>query len=411
MDHGQRSVGRSDRIANSGQVAEAHRVVDRVARPDPAAAKLDHRDPHGARIDGGDHTGPIGCNGADDRRRRQMAVGVVDKIRRPAEGGGHAPEDVRSAAGGKRRGDLVLAVGGVGSQSGQRQQFPAERKGHRIEPRIHGFSGEKIDRIQDFNGVAGGPRQGLVHVGDQGAGGHAGAVGDRHQALRQRAGVLVGGHERAGAGLDVEHQAGEPGGELLGQDRGGNQRDRFDRRGHVADRVQALVGGRQIRRLADDGAAHLRHHRSQRRQIGLGAVTGDRIELVERPPGMAQAAPGDHRNPGATGRQRRRQQQRDVVADAAGGVLVERRAVQLRPVEDIAGIAHRLGEKYALFGRHAVEEDGHGESGDLAFGHRAVGQTFDQEGDLVAGEWAAVPLPSDNLLRQHHLVPRRRSCR
>ena len=39
-----------------------------------------------------------------------------------------------------------------------------------------------------------------------------------------------------------------PGGELLRQDRGGDQRHRFDRRGDVADGVETLVGGRERRR-------------------------------------------------------------------------------------------------------------------------------------------------------------------
>ena len=62
-------------------------------------------------------------------------------------------------------------------------------------------------------------------------------------------------HEGAGAGLHVEDQALQPGGELLREDRGGDERHGFDRRRHVADRIEAPVGGRELRRLPDDGAA------------------------------------------------------------------------------------------------------------------------------------------------------------
>ena len=67
-------------------------------------------------------------------------------------------------------------------------------------------------------------------------------------------------HEGAGAGLHVHHEALQAGGELLRQDRGGDERDRFDRRGDVADRVEPLVGGRELGGLADDRAAGLGDH-------------------------------------------------------------------------------------------------------------------------------------------------------
>ena len=53
--------------------------------------------------------------------------------------------------------------------------------------------------------------------------------------------------------------ASRPGRELLRQDRGGDQRNRFDRRGDVADGVEAAVGRREVGGLADDGAAGLAH--------------------------------------------------------------------------------------------------------------------------------------------------------
>ena len=61
----------------------------------------------------------------------------------------------------------------------------------------------------------------------------------------------------------------EAAGELLGQDRGGDQRDALDRRRDVADRVEPAVGGRQIVGLADDGAADLAHDLAQPLEVGL----------------------------------------------------------------------------------------------------------------------------------------------
>ena len=52
-------------------------------------------------------------------------------------------------------------------------------------------------------------------------------------------------HERAAADLDVEHQRAGALGDLLAHDRRGDQRDRLDGAGHVAQRVELLVRRRQ----------------------------------------------------------------------------------------------------------------------------------------------------------------------
>jgi hypothetical protein len=192
----------------------------------------------------------------------------------------------------------------------------------------------------------------------------------------------------------------QPGGELLGQDRGGDEVDRFDCAGDVANGVEAAVGGGDVGGLADDGAAGLAHHAAQGVEVGLGRVAGDGVELVERAPGMAEAAAGDHRDVGAAGGQRRAEHERDVVADATGGVLVHHRAGQV-PGEGIARVAHGLGQRHALRGVHAAEEDGHGEGGDLALGDAARGQALDHEADLGGREGSSVALGGDHLLGEH----------
>ena len=71
---------------------------------------------------------------------------------------------------------------------------------------------------------------------------------------------------------------------------------------------------------------------------------------------------------GAAGGDDGREHQRDVVADAAGRVLVHDRAVDARPVEDVAGIAHGERQRDGLLARQAVEEDRHGKGRDLSLG-------------------------------------------
>ena len=111
--------------------------------------------------------------------------------------------------------------------------------------------------LADLDRVAGRVAEALAHLGEQGRGRQARAVGDADDAAGQGLGALVRRHEGAGAGLDVHDQRLQAAGELLGQDRGGDQRDALDRRGDVADGVEAAVGGREIVGLADDGAASL----------------------------------------------------------------------------------------------------------------------------------------------------------
>jgi hypothetical protein len=91
--------------------------------------------------------------------------------------------------------------------------------------------------------------------------------------------------------LTSMHERVEPGGELLGEDRGDDQRDRLDGGGRVAQRVQAPVGGRQVGGLADDRAARLFDHRAEAVEVGRGLVAGDRVELVERAAGVPEPRP------------------------------------------------------------------------------------------------------------------------
>ena len=120
--------------------------------------------------------------------------------------------------------------------------------------------------------VARGRAEHAVHVGEQRDGRQAGGDRDVDQRARQRARVVQLRHERAGAVLDVEHERPQPGGELLGEDRGDDERHRLDAAGRVARRVQAAVGGREVVGLADDGAARVARRRARSR-VGSGAVS------------------------------------------------------------------------------------------------------------------------------------------
>ena len=235
-----------------------------------------------------------GCGG-------QVGLVALEQVGRAAQGVDHAGETLGGGAGGKGASSELTAGFGVCGEAGQGECLAAQGERHLRELRIDGLTLEHGDGFADLDRVARRVTEALTHLGEQGHGRQAGAVGDGDDAAGQGLGALMRRHEGAGAGLDVHDQGLQAAGELLGQDRGGDQRDALDRRGHVADGVEAAVGRREIVGLADDGAASLADDLAQAVQVGLRRVARDALQLVERAAGVAEAAAGEHRDVGAAG--------------------------------------------------------------------------------------------------------------
>jgi hypothetical protein len=83
------------------------------------------------------------------------------------------------------------------------------------------------------------------HGGEEGDGAGAGGSPVCDHEFGELQGFLVGGHEGAAAGLDVEDEGVEAFGELLAHDAGGDEVGRFDGAGVVAKGVEDAVGGDQ----------------------------------------------------------------------------------------------------------------------------------------------------------------------
>ena len=329
-----------------------------------------------------------------------MAGRSLDQVSRAAERRDHALEALRRRAAVECVGDSGLGGRRVLGKPADLQQLRRERDHDLVQARVARGTGQVVERLPDLQGVAGAAPEHLIHVGDQGAGPQAGALGDRDDALGQGAGVVHLGHEGAAADLDVHHQALQPGGQLLGEDRRGDQGDGLHRRGDVADRVEALVGWGQVGGLADDRTAGLGDRPPEGLDVRLRPVAGNGVQLVEGATGMAQAAARDHRHRGAAGGQDRGQGQADLVADAAGRMLVQHRPLFPRPVQHPARGHHGAGQGHALLALQAPEKDRHGEGRRLALGDRAVGDPGDEGRDLLGRQAAAVALAADHLLRQ-----------
>ena len=343
-----------------------------------------------------------GERGRDHRRLRQKPLGLIQQFGGTAQGAHH-----RGAAFGRptvvqRRLQLAPGWRGIGRQPAEAQHFAAQRQHQFVQARVPVRPFQIVDGLPDFQGVARRAAQRLIHVGDQRRGGQSRAAGDRDQAVRQCAGLVQGGHERPGAGLDIQDQPLQPFGQFFGQDGGDDQIERFHRGGDVAHRVEPAVGGGQLGGLADDGAADGSDHPTKALEIGGRVVAGDAGQLVHGAAGMAQAPARDHRHVSATGRHQRRQDQADLVADPAGGMLVEHRSrqLQVRPVQHRPGAGHGLGQGDPFIRVQPAKIDGHGEGGQLAFADGLVDHALDQEIDFGRTQRHAVPLAADQVLGQ-----------
>src|SRR6266542_3128241 len=175
-------------------------------------------------------------------------------------------------------------------------------------------------------------------TGSEGGGGPPGRLGGGADVL----------HEGARAGLDVEQDAARSPRQLLAHHARGDQRGAGHRGGHVAQRVDGLVGR--------DQRGALRRHRQpdaldlveQLLDGQLHPQAGDGLQLVERASGVAEATAGQLQHLHADGGGERPDDQGGAVGHAAGGVLVDRRPGQAREVEPLAGGEHRVGQRLGL---------------------------------------------------------------
>ncbi len=270
-----------------------------------------------------------------------------------------------------------------------------------------------VDALPDLDPVAGEAAEWLVHAGEErdgaGAGGFAGLDHEFGEELR----LVVGGHEGAAADLDVEDEGFEIFGEFFAHDAGADEEWGLDGAGVVAEGVEDAVGGDEVRGLADHGCAAFFEGKEELIECELRVEAGDGLELVECAAGVAEAAAGDHgdadtgdtcgcwRGKACCGEDGG-DEERGLVADAAGGVLVDGEGVEWGGVEDFAGVAHGGGEGGELVRVESALEDGHEECGDLGVGDELVGwgtvdDGADEGSDFVLAEDVTVALVKDDV--------------
>ena len=132
------------------------------------------------------------------------------------------------------------------------------------------------------------------------------------------------------------------------------------------------VGRRDLGGLSDHRAADVVELLARFGQREVGAEAGNRFELVERTAGMAERAARHHRHDDAGRRDERREDDRHLVADAAGRMFVDARTAEVREVETLAAGDHRVGERGRLGAIEAVEKTRHEQRRHLVVGHVAA---------------------------------------
>jgi len=258
---------------------------------------------------------------------------------------------------------------------------------------------QDVDALDYFERVADHVAQRLIHVGDQGDHALAHALAGFDHEFGEEGRVLFALHESAGAGFHVEHERVDAFGELLAHDGGADQIRAFDRAGDVAQRIELAVSGRDFGGLSDHGAAASGEHTAE---IGDGKIhieAGNCFELVERAAGVTESAAADHGN-GYTGSgSERSEHERSLVANAAGGVLVDFARGQRREIEHFARMQHGVGERRGFGAGHAAQHNRHEPRGDLVVGDIAARVGVDQAFDFGRRQLDPIALLADDINR------------
>ena len=85
-------------------------------------------------------------------------------------------------------------------------------------------------------------------------------------------------------------------------------------------------------------------------------------------------------------------------------MLVDYRSVHGGPFENLTGISHSLGQGNPFIEGHSFKIHCHREGRDLAFRDCAIPDSLGEEGNFSFREAFAVPLFTNDFLRDHNLI-------
>jgi len=116
---------------------------------------------------------------------------------------------------------------------------------------------------------------------------------------------------------------------------------------------------------------------------------------------MSEAPTGDH---GYDDPRRRRQwgdDERRLVAHAAGAVLVDLLAGKIGEIEDRAAVKHLFGESQSFLFGHTDQSDRHQEGGKLVIGDGPVGEPRHEKCDFLSVELCPVSFATNDVDGSH----------
>ena len=144
-------------------------------------------------------------------------------------------------------------------------------------------------------------------------------------------------------------------------------------------------------------APHFLNHRLKLGQRQRCPVAGNRLQLVQRPAGVAQRAPADHRHGHAARRRQRRHQKACLVPHSARRVLVDRLLAQPRRGELLARVAHRQRQRARLAEREPSDPRRHQPRRKFCLRDRPVRRARRYKRNLARLQLPAIPLLADDV--------------
>ena len=369
-------------LAGLGDLVEADGVIDHGVFVDAATAEVanDFADDAGVALS--DATDAIGLK--FDRRRGLVQLFIEDGQVCALRFEHEAPAAVGSAG--------FEAIGGVGAGGFDLWGFACEDEevggafDDEVAEIVWTATLEAVDGFFDFDPIACGAAERDVHGVQESMDLHAAFGAEVDHGVGEFAGLFLRLHEGGAAIFDVKDQGLDAFGEFLGQDGRSDERDGWDGACDVTECVKAFVSGRHFTGLAANDAADGLHLFDDAIGCEIGLEAGDGFEFIERAAGDAEAAAGDHWDAEAEFGKERRQGERDFVADAAGGVLVDERAWVGGEAQGLAGVAHGEGPIAGFARIEAAEVYGHEERSHLVVGDFIGCEVADDLVDLVGGE-------------------------
>src|ERR1700676_1718980 len=188
--------------------------------------------------------------------------------------------------------------------------------------------------------MAGHAAERLVHVGNERDNFFAHTHAGFHHEFRQQHGIFFALHKGAGTSFNIENESVDAFGKFFAHDGGADEADIFDGGGRVAEGVDFFVGRGDFRGLANEAHTAFAENAEKFFEREIHVEARDGFEFVERAAGVAETAAADHGNSEPACGNDGSEDERSLIANAAGGMLVHFSAGNAGEIENLARAKH-----------------------------------------------------------------------